>query len=818
MLVLLISAALALLTLLVYCPSFDCPFVNFDDPAYVTYNPQVQAGLTADSIRWAFTTFACVNWHPLTWLSLQLDAELSGGQNASGFHRTNVLLHTANTLLLFWVLWRMTGMVWRSAVVAALFGLHPLHVESVAWVAERKDVLSTLFWMLSLAAYLGYVRRPSMGRYLLVLLALTLGLLAKPMLVTLPLVLLLLDYWPLCRFDLSHGRKKSGRVALRQLLLEKAPMFALVAVSCVFTILAQQSGRAVAEFEIIPLHARIWNAFLAYVGYVGQMVWPQHLAVYYPHAAGSVSVLQALGAAFLLLLITGLVLGPGRRWPYLAVGWLWYLGTLIPVIGLVQVGEQAMADRYTYVPLIGLFLLITWGVSDLAATWRLPRLLPMATSVVVLLACIVLTWDQLTYWRESVPLWQHTIEVTEKNAMAQFNLARALSDQGLLSEAEAHYRKAVEIDPQFFSAQVELGNFLQSQGRPDEAVTVYRQAMRGYRRASERDPQFAPYHTNLGAALHGLGRQEEALDEYRKVVELDPTNVPAYYNLGKLLGDLGRPQEALKVYRRSIELDPQTAMPHNALGIVLQQLGRPEEAIREFQEALSLQHDYAEAYYNLGQVLLREGRFTMALTNLERGHELGSRSPRWPYPSDKWVAQARRLIALESRLPSFLKGEAQPADVDECLVLALLCRCKRRYDSAARFYAVAFAKEPRLADDPRAGHGYEAACAAALASRGHGEAVPNAEDPERARLRRQAHDWLQSDLDYWTRLAQSGKAKDRALAKQALQRWQTGTDLAGVRDQDTLEQLPPEERTAWAQLWQNVQAVLAEVQAGSSGS
>jgi tetratricopeptide (TPR) repeat protein len=799
LIVVLVGAGLAVLTLLVYCPSFDYPFVNFDDPAYVSNNPQVHAGLTPDSIRWAFTSFACVNWHPLTWLSLQLDAQLWGAEEARAFHRTNVLLHTANTVLLFWVFCRMTGLVWRSAAVAALFALHPLHVESVAWVTERKDVLSTLFWMLTLAAYLYYVRRAGVGRYLLVMLMLELGLMAKPMLVTLPLILLLFDYWPLSRL---------GPIGFRRLVIEKGPLCTLVLASCLLTFLAQRRGQAVAGFEIIPLQARIENALLAYVAYVGQMFWPLDLAVYYPHPGADVSALQAVGAGLILLLVTGLVLGPGRRWRYLMVGWLWYLVTLVPVIGLVQVGEQAMADRYTYVPLIGLFLLLTWGISDLAVAWRLPRLLLAGMSAAVLSGCVVLTWVQLTYWRESVPLWQHTIAATQKNALAHYSLARVLNDQSLVYEAEAHYKKAIEYDPKFVGACFELGSLLQNQGRLEEAHIQYQ-------RASELDPSFAPYHAKLAAVLTGLGRPEEAVAECRKVVALEPTSVQGYQNLVKALEDVGWLPEALRACREAIALDPRAAALHNHLGGLLYETGRPEEAMQAFQEAIHLESDYADAHFHLGQVLLREGRFAEALDSLARAHELGSRNPRWSLPSAQWVAQAQRLIALDSKLPSILKGEAQPADNGERLVLALLCRCKHHYAAAARFYAAAFDEDPRVGDDPRTGHGYEAACAAALAGCGRREAGPNAADAEDTRLRRQAHAWLQADLKRWTKLAHTGRAKDNALVYQSLRRWQTGPDLAGVRDRDALAKLPTDELAEWTTLWRKIQTVVAEARLGS---
>jgi Tfp pilus assembly protein PilF len=781
-----LSVALALLTLLVYCRSFDHAFVNYDDPVYVYQNHHVQAGLTAEGIRWAFTTFDHANWHPLTWLSLQLDATLYGPEKAGGFHVTNVLLHTANTLLLFWVLSNMTGAVWRSAVVAALFALHPLHVESVAWVAERKDVLSTMFWMLTLAAYLAYVCRPSVGRYLLVMLTLGLGLLVKPMLVTLPFVLMLLDYWPLQRVR--------EWTTLRPLVLEKLPLFALVLASCVLTFLAQRQGRAVASFELLPVPVRAANALLAYVSYLAQLFWPLHLAVYYPHPGTTVSVMMASAAGLLLLLITGLVLGPGRRWPYLAVGWLWYVGTLVPVIGLIQVGGQAMADRYTYVPLIGLFVLLTWGVSDLARGWRLPRAVLVGTVALVLSACVGLTWVQLGHWKNTLTLWEHAIAVTENNARAHYNLGTALRDQNRREEALIEYRKAVECDPRSVLAHNNLGTELAHTSRFEEALAEYRKAL-------DLDPNFAQAHNNVGSVLQDLGEPQQALVEFRKAIALDPDYAMAHSNLGTALQRLGRFEGALTEFRRAVKLDPKAFLSHYNLGHMLQDLDRRQEAIKEYEEALHLQSDSPEAHCNLGLALLKEGRFAEALTHLRRGDELGSRNPGWPRLSPQTLWGAERMALLERKLPAISKGEAQPSDVSERLLLALMCRYQRRYTLSARLYAESFAEEPRLADDLQAGHRYAAAAAAACAGCGQGVDAAQLEGPEHSRLRTQALNWLRAELALWA------KSQDRAAVQQALRTWKQSADLAGVRDAPALMKLPEAERAAWQQLWREVKAL-----------
>jgi Flp pilus assembly protein TadD len=529
-----VSAGLVLLTLLVYCCCLDHSFIGFDDEHYATENAHVQQGLTADSVRWAFTTFACANWHPLTWLSLQLDATLFGGQNAGGFHLTNVLLHTASTLVLFMILTSMTGSIWRSAMVSALFALHPMHVEPVAWVAERKGVLSTLFWMLTLDAYLAFVHRPGVGRYLLVVLALGLGLMAKPMLVTLPCVLLLLDYWPLGRF---------GRVPLRQLFLEKVPLVVLALVWCVLAIVAQHQGGALPSLKTIPLEARISNALVTYVIYLGQMFWPLDLAVFYPHPGFAVPQLHALGAGLLLLLITALVLGPGRRWPYLAVGWLWYFVTLVPVIGLVQVSMHARADRYTYIPLIGVFLFIVWGVSDLARAWRLPRVFVAAIGTVVVCACAALTWIQLGYWRNDLSLWNHAVAVTGETALAHVNLGVYQYGRGDLEAAENEFEQAAALDPSFAQAHFNRGKVLQDLGRLEDASAEYGKTL-------DINPRAYQAHYNLGLVLRDLGRRDEAIQEYRQALELEPDWPEAHINLGLALLEASRYAEALASLKR----------------------------------------------------------------------------------------------------------------------------------------------------------------------------------------------------------------------------------------------------------------------------
>ena len=496
---LLVCVFLAVATLAVYWQVGSYEFVNYDDNYYISDNSHVQQGLTGDSIIWAFTATHIANWHPLTWLSHMLDCQLYG-MNPTGHHLTNVFFHLVNTLLLFLVLKWMTGALWRSGFVAALFALHPLHVESVAWVAERKDVLSTLFWMLTMWAYLGYTKRPGVKRYLLILLFFALGLMAKPMLVTLPFVLLLLDYWPLGRIWLGQSgiehpvanqaniAAKKPRTQIFRLLLEKTPLFALAAVSSVVTFIVQKSGGAVKALETYPFNIRITNAMVSYFRYISKAIWPQKLAALYPHPGQSLPMWHAALAGLLLVVISTVVIRAGRRCPYLPVGWLWYVGTLVPVIGLVQVGEQAMADRYTYVSLIGLFIIIAWGVPELVKGWRQRRLALGVSAGVLLLGLMVCTWFQARHWKDTITLFTHAVNVTANNYVAHYSLGLALGKEGKLEESMEHSYKALRIKPDYADAHNNLGTALAKQGRMKEAAAHFSEALRinpDYQKARE---------------------------------------------------------------------------------------------------------------------------------------------------------------------------------------------------------------------------------------------------------------------------------------------------------------------------------------------
>jgi len=554
---LLIGLLLVVVTVVAYWQVFGCGFVNFDDGSYVAENRHVQAGLTVPSIKWALTAFYECTWQPLVWLSYMADRQLYG-PGPLGYHATNLLLHILNTLLLFLVLARMTGLPWRSGFVAALFAIHPLHVESVAWIAERKDVLSTLFWMLTMWAYVRYAEHPAPKRYLPVVLFLALGLMSKPMLVTLPLMLLLLDYWPLGRYASMRSNEASVAAAVWRLVWEKAPLFALAAGSSVVTFFVQRKGEAVAPLELYPLAIRIGNALVAYVRYIGKTIWPQGLAAYYPHPGSSLPLWEAAASGVLLLCVTAVVIRAAKRRPYLTGGWLWYVVTLLPVIGLVQVGMQAMADRYTYIPLIGIFIIGAWGIPDLLAGRAkalhagpgAPRraLLP-ALAGAVLVALMVCTYVQVGYWRNGVALFSHAVKVTENNALAHYNLGTTLREEGNIEDAVPHFYEAVRIDPNHADARNNLASALFEQGRDGEAIAEYYEVLRF-------KPHNADVQTNLGTALLRQGRFDEALPHLTEALRISPEHPGAHNSLGVLLAQQGKLDQAIAHFSEAVRIDP----------------------------------------------------------------------------------------------------------------------------------------------------------------------------------------------------------------------------------------------------------------------
>ena len=652
---LLLCLLLLAVTLAVFWQVKHYQFVNYDDDVYVTDNPHVRMGLQKEGVIWAFTAVHAGYWIPLTWLSYMLDYEFYG-LNPGGFHLTNVLLHLLNALLLYLVFRRMTGARWRSAFVAGIFALHPLQVESVAWVTERKDVLSTLFWMLTLLAYLRYAERPRTTGYFAVLTAFSLGLMAKPMLVTLPFVLFLLDFWPLHRLGPSarlpvtkpekSGKSILPRTTLSSLLWEKVPFLALAATAGVLAYFTQDIGGAVRTLKGWPLNLRIANVLVSYVTYLAKAIWPYRLAVFYPYAQ-TIPLWQAAGAGLLLVAVSILVIRARRRCPYLAVGWLWFFITLVPVIGLVQVGLQATADRFTYVPIIGLAIMVAWGVPDLLEPYR-SRLVVLAVSSSIALSLLTArSWVQVQYWRNSTVLFEHALQVTHRNYLAHNNLGAALFYQGKVEEAIDHYYQAIQIRPDYDRAYFNLGNAFAELGNIDTARRYYAKApsfepaeahnnlgralaiqgkiedaIANYLEALALKPDLAEAHNNLGDALARQGEFAEAIDSFSRALALDPKMAETHDNLGRALARQGRFAEAIEHFSRALALKPDFAEVHCHLGNTLARLGKLDEAVAQYTEALALKPDLAEAHNNLGAVLARQGKLKEAAAHFSEALRL----------------------------------------------------------------------------------------------------------------------------------------------------------------------------------------------------
>ena len=587
-----IAFGLIAVTLTVYAQVMSHQFIILDDNHYIRDNPMVNRGLTLTGIAWAFTTFHAANWHPLTWLSHMLDSQIFG-PNAGEHLLVNALIHVSNTLLLFLFLRQVTGAKWQSAIVAALFALHPLHVESVAWAAERKDTLSTFFGLLSLVAYARYAETLSWKRYALVAIALALGLMAKPMLVTWPFVLLLLDYWPLRRFQWQRATGTEGFVrALVPLVREKLPLFCLVAASMVITFIAQSHGGAVRTFVQVPVSLRLSNAIVSYAKYLFLTVWPSDLAVYYPFARTGVPVWQLACAIVLLAVITALALRQAGERPYLLMGWLWFTGTLVPAIGLVQVGSAAMADRYYYIPSIGLFVAFVFGLSDLACAFRIHRPAMGALTVAALSILACLTAFQIGRWRNSATLFQYTLSVTSDNRVIENNLGMVLGESGKYDDAAAHFAKALRIEPDSFEALINMGKILSQQGKSAEAIDFCHRALAV-------DPASAKAHVQLALALLQQDRKDDALQHLYKASELAPDDADIRGNLGLLLARQGRTAEAVEQLNEALRLNPNSAEAHNNLGLVLLRSGKVEESIPHFSTAIRLKPELAVARDNL---------------------------------------------------------------------------------------------------------------------------------------------------------------------------------------------------------------------------
>jgi len=563
------SVTLIALTVVAYSRVGTFEFTNCDDPDYVVQNNIVHRGVTLEGVKWAFSTGFMGNWHPLTWVSHMLDCQLFG-LDAGAHHITSVAIHCLNGVLLLWVLFRFTGALERSAFVAGLFALHPLHVESVAWISERKDVLSTLFWLLTMWSYLRYVERRSAWRYLAVMLWFVLGLMCKPMLVTLPFVLLLLDYWPL-------GRARTP-LEWRRVIIEKAPLFILTVASCVITFAVQEQGGAIGSMEKFSWGTRIGTALIGCVAYVGKALLPDNLAVFYPHP-GAWPLWQVAGAAIVITLITVVALALTRCAPYLIVGWLWFVGTLVPVSGVVQVGEQAYADRYTYIPLIGFFMAIVWGIADVTLRFRWPIRAVRVLGILGLGVCAVITTAQVRHWRNSEALFGRAIRVTENNHIGHYNLGQALTMEGRHMEAMEHYLAAVAIKPDYDLAHNNLGVAYVAKGEMGLAAYHYQEALR-------LNPTNCDMRFNVAVAQSRLGQLTNALTHLSYVVEHQPANALAHSEMADVLVRLAKPHDAVTHYREAVRLN--SALPEALNDFAWLLATNPEDGIRNGREAVKL--------------------------------------------------------------------------------------------------------------------------------------------------------------------------------------------------------------------------------------
>jgi protein O-mannosyl-transferase len=587
-----IVVTLAVVTLAVYGQVINHQFISLDDDLYITNNSIVSKGLTIEGIKWAFTTFHASNWHPLTWLSHMLDSQFFG--LVAGRHLfVNVLLHVFNTLLVYFCFRRMTRTHWQSAMVAALFALHPLHVESVAWAAERKDTLSTFLGLLALLAYIRYTESVSRKRFSMVIAGLALGLMAKPMLVTLPFVLLLLDFWPLNRLKWKPAEGFSVLLkGLWPLIREKLPLFALVVISMVTTYMAQSRGGAVRALADEPFPIRLANALVSYAKYFILTFVPNKLGVYYPFSEANLPAWQVIGAFLLLLAITVIALRQITKRPFLIVGWLWFLGMLVPVIGIVQVGGQAMADRYHYLPSIGVFCALVFGAADFIKVKHLPRNAVAGTAAVLLLLFGALTWMQVGLWRDSATLFSHTLSVTSDNLVMEYNLAHVLGRQGRYDESVRHFGEAIRINPKYYDALINMGMTLAYQNKLTEAIDYYDQAL-------VVEPNSAKAYMEKGLALAKQGKLNDALPQLNKARELAPGDADVRTNLGLLFIHQGKPQQAIEQLNEALRLNPNSAEAHNNMGLVLLGLGKFEESVTQFSTALRLKPDLAIAQENL---------------------------------------------------------------------------------------------------------------------------------------------------------------------------------------------------------------------------
>ncbi len=611
-----IYAGLCLVLLAAYLQVHNFDFIQYDDPEFVANNVHLRDGLSFDAVRWAFTSIYAANWFPLTWISYLGGYQLYG-LNSGWHHLTNVALHALNTLLLFGILKRMTGARWRSAFVAFAFALHPLHVEPVVWIAERKEVLSGLFWFLTIWAYLYYLEKPRLYRYGSVVVLFCGGLMSKPMIVTLPFALLLLDFWPL-------GRWKT--IPFRRLILEKLPLLILAAAASVITLIAQQRGGAVSSLELIPLGLRLQNAAISYVIYVLKFLWPTNVSIIYPFYE-TLPPWQVAGAISVLIAISILTLLETRRRPYLAAGWLWFLGTLVPVIGFIQVGAQSRADRYTYIPFIGLSVILAWGLEEISnlSNWAKPAVIAIA--IAACLSWFTATFIDVGYWRNTIAIFEHAIEVTNNNSIAQARLAQGLLFDGRVTEAIPHLEESLRSNPNDPEPHVLLGEALSRSDKLADAAAQFQAAVQ--LRPSDADAQ-----EGLGMVLTDLGRIAEARPHLLEAIRLRPGDPDSHYNLGRLYGLSGQADQAIAQFAETVRLKPNDAAAHYNLATALAVAGRIDPACDEFRAAMRLKPDYMEAHLSLARLFASLDRCKEAVVELREALRLEPDS-----------ADARELLA-----------------------------------------------------------------------------------------------------------------------------------------------------------------------------
>jgi protein O-mannosyl-transferase len=581
-------------------------FINYDDDIYITNNLNVQTGFTSESLEWAITNFITGNWSPVIWFSHMLDYQLYGLQ-PKGHHFTSLSFHISNSLLLFFVIFRMTGGIWKSSFVATMFALHPLNVESVAWAAERKNVLSTFFMFLTMLSYIRYADKPTFKRYCLVFLFFSLGLMTKPMLVTLPFVLLLLDYWPLARlnfdhntYDLSISEKYPSKYSL---VLEKIPLFLISVAISIVTFIAQKSSGAMNFTENLTFALRLSNAMVSYLEYLEKMFWPHKLSIFYPHPVTALSLWQGIFCGLSLLAITIISIRLIRRAPYFIVGWFWFLGTMVPVSGIVQVGGQSMADRYAYIPIIGIFIIIAWGVPELISKWRhKEKVLPISAGIIVFIF-MILTWKQVSYWKNSITIFNHSIRVTDNKypgfALVYNNLGLSQLANNNNDDAIFNFKRAIMLNPKFPAAYSNLGNVMVSEGMYDEAISLYITSIKI-------KPDYADAYNNLGNALHAKGKYEQAILVFNNAIKIKSDFYQAYNNLGNALLAERMYEEAISMYKFSIKLNPDYSEAHYNLGNALSAITMNVEAVSHYKAAIKINPEHALAYNNLGVSLLEQ--------------------------------------------------------------------------------------------------------------------------------------------------------------------------------------------------------------------